>query len=656
MSTASKQAPRDEAAATARRGRAARALRTPGGLSLRLDVRALTVVVVLLAAALTAGVLLIGTGEFPISTRDVVRTLLGDGNPGQELVVIDLRLPRVLVALLVGASLGLGGALFQALSRNPLGSPDILGLSQGATAGALVVIVLVAGDARQVTLGALAGGLATGLAIYLLAWKRGVHGYRLVLVGIGMSAIMTAVNGYLLTKADMVDAARAVVWMTGSLSGRDWEQVWPLLALCAVLVPLRPGQRPRAAHDGDGRRRLVRARGAGRAGAAAADAGRRAAHRGRHRRRGTGQLRGAHRAAAGPPADPFARPEPAALAVHGRDPAGHRRLDVPAGLRRRPARGGRGHGRARRRVSALAAGHRAQGGPDMSAGTGLGSEATHGPNNRRSTVNRLSADNVTLAYDQRVIAEQLSVEIPDHSFTVIVGPNACGKSTLLRALSRMLKPAEGRVLLDGKAIQSIPPKKVARTLGLLPQSSIAPDGITVADLVGRGRYPHQGILRQWSAEDERVVRESMEQTGVAELADRYVDELSGGQRQRVWIAMALAQQTPLLLLDEPTTYLDIQHQIDVLDLCAELHEEQGRTLVAVLHDLNHAARYATHLIALREGRVVAEGAPGDVVTAELVEEVFGLRCQVIDDPETGTPLVVPAARKARTKAGVTGAS
>ncbi|MGC9499203.1 ABC transporter ATP-binding protein [Streptomyces sp. WG7] len=279
----------------------------------------------------------------------------------------------------------------------------------------------------------------------------------------------------------------------------------------------------------------------------------------------------------------------------------------------------------------------------MSAGAGKRS----GLNNQRSNVNRLTAENVTLAYDQRVIAEKLSVEIPDNSFTVIVGPNACGKSTLLRALSRMLKPTQGRVLLDGSVIQSMPAKQVARTLGLLPQSSIAPDGITVGDLVGRGRYPHQGILRQWSTEDERVVQESMAQTGISELADRYVDELSGGQRQRVWIAMALAQQTPLLLLDEPTTYLDIQHQIDVLDLCAELHEEQGRTLVAVLHDLNHAARYATHLIALRGGEVIAEGAPKDIVTAELVERVFGLGCQVIDDPETGTPLVVPAARKAR---------
>ncbi|WP_277441037.1 ABC transporter ATP-binding protein [Streptomyces sp. SPB162] len=265
----------------------------------------------------------------------------------------------------------------------------------------------------------------------------------------------------------------------------------------------------------------------------------------------------------------------------------------------------------------------------------------------RAGAPRLTAEDLTLAYDERVIAEHLSVAIPDSSFTVIVGPNACGKSTLLRALSRMLKPTAGSVLLDGQAIGSLPAKKAARILGLLPQTSVAPDGITVADLVARGRYPHQGLLRQWSREDERVVEESMAATAVGELADRYVDELSGGQRQRVWIAMALAQQTPLLLLDEPTTYLDIQHQIEILDLCADLHEQQGRTLVAVLHDLNHAARYATHLIALRDGEVVAEGAPRDIVTAELVERVFGLRCQVIDDPETGTPLVVPAARRTR---------
>ncbi|MEU6672373.1 iron chelate uptake ABC transporter family permease subunit [Streptomyces sp. NPDC046727] len=215
-----------------------RAVRTPGGLSLRLDPRALIVVVLLLAAAGAAGVALIGTGDAKIPAADVLRTLAGNGTAYQDFIVNELRLPRVLVGLLVGASLGLGGALFQSVSRNPLGSPDVLGLSQGSTAGALVVIVLLSGSAAQVTMGALVGGLATGLAIYVLAWKRGVHGYRLVLVGIGVNAIATAVNGYLLTKADLVDAARAVVWMTGSLNGRDWDQVWPLLALCAVLVPL----------------------------------------------------------------------------------------------------------------------------------------------------------------------------------------------------------------------------------------------------------------------------------------------------------------------------------------------------------------------------------------------------------------------------------
>lgn len=256
---------------------------------------------------------------------------------------------------------------------------------------------------------------------------------------------------------------------------------------------------------------------------------------------------------------------------------------------------------------------------------------------------RLRTEGVTIGYDRRIISTDLSVSIPDGSFTVIVGPNACGKSTLLRALSRLLVPEAGRVVLDGKAIQSYRAKEVARRVGLLPQSSLAPDGIRVADLVGRGRYPHQTLMRPWTDADTIAVDEAMAATGVTELSSRLVDELSGGQRQRVWVAMVLAQQTPLLLLDEPTTFLDIAHQIELLELLTDLHDS-GSTLVAVLHDLNHAARYATHLIAMKDGAVVAEGRPGEIVTADLVEEVFGLPCIVVPDPVTGKPSVVPLGR------------
>lgn len=259
---------------------------------------------------------------------------------------------------------------------------------------------------------------------------------------------------------------------------------------------------------------------------------------------------------------------------------------------------------------------------------------------------RLRAEDLTLSYDQRTVARSLGVDIPDRSFTVIIGPNACGKSTLLKALARMLKPKAGQVYLDGQAIASYRSREVARRLGLLPQSSNAPGGITVGDLVARGRYPHQRLLKQWSTEDEEAVAEAMRQTGVLELADRPVDDLSGGQRQRVWLAMVLAQQTSILLLDEPTTFLDIAHQVEVLDLCAELHARKGHTVVAVLHDLNQACRYATHLVVMRPGgTIAAEGDPATVMTAELVEDVFGLPCRIISDPETGTPLMVPAAPK-----------
>jgi iron complex transport system ATP-binding protein len=265
----------------------------------------------------------------------------------------------------------------------------------------------------------------------------------------------------------------------------------------------------------------------------------------------------------------------------------------------------------------------------------------------RMTDAPLRTQDVTLAYDGNVVARDLTVSIPPNGFTAIVGPNACGKSTLLRALVRVLKPRAGSVLLDGAEISSLPTKQVAQRVGLLPQSSTAPDGVTVADLVARGRHPYQRLLRQWSREDEQAVRNAMVQTGVETLAERLVDELSGGQRQRVWLATALAQSTPLLLLDEPTTFLDIAHQMEVLELCAELHR-QGRTLVAVLHDLNQACRYATHLIAMREGAVVAEGRPSEIVTAELVEAVFGLHCLVVPCPASGAPMVVPATRPQRT--------
>lgn len=261
---------------------------------------------------------------------------------------------------------------------------------------------------------------------------------------------------------------------------------------------------------------------------------------------------------------------------------------------------------------------------------------------------RLHAKNITIGYGAVPISQDLTVSIPDGSFTVIVGPNACGKSTLLRALSRLLKPSAGTVVLDGADIATIKSKEIARQLGLLPQTSTAPDGITVADLVARGRFPHQSMLRQWSREDEAAVIEAMSATAVNNLSTRLVDELSGGQRQRVWAAMVLAQQTQLLLLDEPTTYLDIAHQIELLELFGRLNRE-GRTVVAVLHDLNHAARYATHLVAMKDGQVVAEGAPGDIVTAELVEEVFGLPCTIIEDPVSKTPLVIPLGRAGAVK-------
>ncbi|WNM40031.1 ABC transporter ATP-binding protein [Micromonospora halotolerans] len=254
----------------------------------------------------------------------------------------------------------------------------------------------------------------------------------------------------------------------------------------------------------------------------------------------------------------------------------------------------------------------------------------------------LSTRDLVVGYETRTVLDGLDLDLPADAFTVIVGPNACGKSTLLRTMARLLTPRRGAVLLDGTAIRDVPTREVARRLGVLPQSPLVPEGITVADLVGRGRQPYQRWWRQWSAEDGRAVDEAMAMADVAELADRPVDTLSGGQRQRVWIAMTLAQDTDALLLDEPTTFLDLAHQVEVLDLLHRLRAERGRTVVAVLHDLNQAARYADHLVAMRAGAVVAAGPPREILTADLVRDVFGLDCVVVPCPVTGAPLVVPA--------------
>lgn len=256
----------------------------------------------------------------------------------------------------------------------------------------------------------------------------------------------------------------------------------------------------------------------------------------------------------------------------------------------------------------------------------------------------LRIERATLGYGDRTVVADLGVSLPPGRISVVVGANACGKSTVLRAMARLLRPAAGRIVLDGQDIHRLPTREVARTLGLLPQSPVAPEGIVVADLVARGRHPHQKTLVRWSSADDQAVADALVATGTADLADRCVDELSGGQRQRVWIAMALAQQTDILLLDEPTTFLDVTHQVEVLDLLVDLNRRRGTTIAMVLHDLNLAARYADHLIAMRDGAVVVAGPPTEVVTADLVREVFALESLVIVDPVSGTPLVVPQGR------------
>lgn len=254
------------------------------------------------------------------------------------------------------------------------------------------------------------------------------------------------------------------------------------------------------------------------------------------------------------------------------------------------------------------------------------------------------AEHLVSGYDHKTILHGISLVIPSNKISVMIGANACGKSTLLKTLARLIKPTSGTVTLDGKPISKIPPKQLARVVGLLPQSPIVPEGISVADLVGRGRFPHQSLLSGWTKKDVEAVAEAMEIMNITELANRNIDELSGGQRQRVWIAMALAQQTDILFLDEPTTFLDITYQVEILDLLTDLNRKKGTTIVMVLHDINLSARYADYIFALSQGKLLAEGKPSEVITSSLVKDIFGLDCTVIPDPVSGSPMVIPKGR------------
>lgn len=253
----------------------------------------------------------------------------------------------------------------------------------------------------------------------------------------------------------------------------------------------------------------------------------------------------------------------------------------------------------------------------------------------------LQTKDLTLSYGDRTIIDELNIDIPKGEISVFIGGNGCGKSTLLRSIARLLKPKQGSVLLDGEAISRLSTKEVARKMAILPQSPTAPEGLTVLQLVKQGRYPHQTWLKQWSHKDEEIVQDALKATKMEELQHRKVDELSGGQRQRAWIALTLAQDTDIILLDEPTTYLDMTHQIEILDLLFELNEKEQRTIVMVLHDLNLACRYAHNIVAIRDKQIYAQGKPEDVISCELVKNVFDMDCQVSRDPLFGTPLCIP---------------
>lgn len=579
----------------------------------------------LMAASLLISLLGLAQGPVPLTIDQVFSALFGDAPRNVAMVVNEWRLPRVLMALLIGAALGVSGAIFQSLTRNPLGSPDVMGFNTGAWSGVLVAMVLFGQNLTAIALAAMAGGVLTSLVVWLLAWRNGIETFRLIIIGIGVRAMLVAFNTWLLLRASLETALSAGLWNAGSLNGLTWGKTWPsapliLLMLVGSALLVR---RMRLLEMGDDTacalgvqversRLLLMLVAVVLTAASTALAGPIsfialvAPHIAR-RLSGTARWGLTQSALCG------------ALLLALAD-YGAQRLFMPWQLP----------------VGVLTV---------SLGGIYLIALLIQESRKMSAVPSRLRGEQLTLAYGNKTIAESLNVTIPDGHFTAIIGPNGCGKSTLLRTLSRLMTPASGHVWLDGAQIQQYASKEVARRIGLLAQNATTPGDITVQELVARGRYPHQPLFTRWRKEDEEAVNKAMRATGISDLALQSVDTLSGGQRQRAWIAMVLAQETAIMLLDEPTTWLDISHQIDLLELLSELNREKGYTLAAVLHDLNQACRYATHLIALRDGRIVAEGAPKEIVTADLIERIYGLRCTIIEDPVAHTPLVVPLGRR-----------
>ena len=584
-------------------------------------------VIVTAASALALVLLVVASafiGQADVAPSSVFRAFWTADDALARTILFDFRLPRIVLAVLVGSQLAVSGALLQGVTRNALASPDIIGVTAGAGLVAVVMILAVPGaPLAAVPFAALFGGAGTGALVYALAWKKGVSPERLALTGIAVTAVAQAgVTAIVTLFVENNDVLLALQWLSGSLYGKQWDPVllvlpWSVVGLTLAFVlshkvdVLLLGEE---AATGLGMRvQIARITLVGTAVALAASAVAVV---------GTIAFVG------------LIVPHAVRILVGSRH-----RVVVPLSafrLRDEGVSGRNSDGGVGRSLFHIS--DHATEDEDLCV-----MEARATTNDDARSGHSLRTAGVDLGYDF-VVVRDLDLDIDMGAITSIVGPNGCGKSTTLRALSRLLKPMRGVVYLDGKLIAQYPTKEVARRLAMLPQGPSTPEGLTVEDLVWHGRYPHQGFLGSKTADDAEAVEWALEQTRLVDFTDRQLDSLSGGERQRAWVAMALAQQTPILLLDEPTTFMDLGHQLEVLELLQTLNTGSGITIVMVLHELNQASRYSDTMIAMSAGEIWARGTPAEVLTETLLREVFGVDAAVSIDPRFNKPVFIALGR------------